>query len=350
MTTPIIRLTRNVPSSRPQRGIIEGVWLLFVAVYILAFTLTLKAQTFPASDSVLMPAIGSANNGSVRYASDVTISNLSADDVAVNVLFTPANTPNPVVQHFPGAVHLKAGQRLEFIDFTTNILHVAGFGMAYFNGCKEGVDCTPDPTTGLNANYRSISIESRIYSSAVVGGPTVPTVGQNMQGIPWRMLATADTACGGCAGLQTLMIVGIRDSAAFHTNIGIGNASEFSSCYLTVNLYDGTDGGLRDTVNIRLGPLASRQAQNVVDMLPKFTAWSRLNRGRPVTNAVVTITQSGVTPTSDAEAHGCPDGCPAFVAYGSLIDNQTQDVTTLEAQFPYELNPMVLGLTSISKE
>ena len=31
--------------------------------------------------------------------------------------------------------------------------------------------------------------------------------------------------------------------------------------------------------------------------------------------------------------NGCPTGCPAFFAYGSQLDNQTNDPTTLEPQY-----------------
>ena len=48
-----------------------------------------------------------------------------------------------------------------------NTLHlISAFGQLIFNACKAGADCTPDPTTGLNANFRNISVESRIYSVA----------------------------------------------------------------------------------------------------------------------------------------------------------------------------------------
>lgn len=336
MKTPTIRLTRVV--HEPDAAKLARARLLITATFVAsAVTILLlapdaHAQAFRAGDQVFLPAIGSVTNANGIFASDVALSNLTADDIAVSVTFTQVNTGNPVPQRFPGVVHLKARQRLEFSDFTRSTLHVDGVGMAVFNGCKEGANCAADA-----AGYRGISVESRIYSSAFANGPTV---GQDLPGIPWRQTATSDVAC--CAGLQTLQIVGIRASTQWRTNIGLVNASEFSSCYLVVSLYDGTDGGLRDQVPVRLGPLENLQ-QSVVAMFPKLADWSRLNRGRSVTNAVVTITQGGITPTADAVANGCPAGCPAFLAYGSMLDNQTNDATTLEAQYVYELAPATLG-------
>src|SRR5207247_5969618 len=61
-------------------------------------------------------------------------------------------------------------------------------------------------------------------------------------------------------------------------------------------------------------------------MFPAFT-------GAAATNAYVTVEQTNTTPTGDAAAAGCANGCPAFFAYGSVLDNQSGDATTLEPQF-----------------
>jgi hypothetical protein len=59
--------------------------------------------------------------------------------------------------------------------------------------------------------------------------------------------------------------------------------------------------------------------------------------GPTSTNAYIVFSQSGTTPTADAAANGCPTGCPAFFAYGSTLDNQTTDPTTLEPQYSQPL-------------
>ena len=61
-------------------------------------------------------------------------------------------------------------------------------------------------------------------------------------------------------------------------------------------------------------------------LFPSFT-------GATATNAYVTVEQTGTIPTSDAVANGCNDGCPAFFAYGSVLDNLSGDATTIEPQF-----------------
>ena len=39
----------------------------------------------------------------------------------------------------------------------------------------------------------------------------------------------------------------------------------------------------------------------------------------------------------------CPTGCPAFLAYGSVLDNVSNDPTTLEPQFTGQLNTDQIG-------
>ena len=46
---------------------------------------------------------------------------------------------------------------------------------------------------------------------------------------------------------------------------------------------------------------------------------------------------------NDAVANGCPDGCPAYLAFGSVLDNQTSDPTTLEAQYKQALNTLQIN-------
>jgi hypothetical protein len=56
----------------------------------------------------------------------------------------------------------------------------------------------------------------------------------------------------------------------------------------------------------------------------------------------VTVEQRNSVRYGDAP-ESCGDrGCPAFLAYGSVLDNFTGDATTLEAQFMKELSPAVL--------
>ena len=67
---------------------------------------------------------------------------------------------------------------------------------------------------------------------------------------------------------------------------------------------------------------------NLAAAFPAFT-------GATATNAYLTVEQIASTPTNDSPATCGTSGCPAFFAYGSVLDNSPSsgDATTLEPQY-----------------
>jgi hypothetical protein len=57
----------------------------------------------------------------------------------------------------------------------------------------------------------------------------------------------------------------------------------------------------------------------------------------------VTVEQRNNVPTTDAPGT-CVQGCPAFLAYGSVLDNGSGDATTSEAQY---LTPLSEGAIAV---
>jgi hypothetical protein len=302
---------------------------LAVSAAITLFAGAAMASNFRAADQVYVPAAGHASSSSATFISDVFISNLSDDSVDISVIYATGANPqaaNNTLLQFPKVLTLAARERRELRDFVKNTLNQSSaLGQLVFNACKAGADCTPDPTTGLNANYRNISVESRIFSTALNADPTTaPTVGQLFSGIPWYNFVS-ESASG--AGLDKIFITGIRNTAQYRTNMGFVNASQFSATTLTATLFSGTGAQLAQS-SFTLQPLGWLQTQvGSASLFPSFVQAST------ATGAYVVVQQSGTTPTSDASANGCPTGCPAFFAYGSQLDNQTNDPTTLEPQY-----------------
>jgi len=297
---------------------------LGVAVAIALFAGAAMASNFRAADQVYVPAAGHASSSSATFVSDVFISNLSDDSVDVSVIFsTGANgTQTP----FSKVLTLAPRERRELPDFVGNTLHLNGvIGQLVFNACKAGQDCTPNPSDGLNANYRNISVESSIYSVALNANiATAPTTGQLFSGIPWYNFVS-ESASG--AGLDKLFITGIRNTVQYRTNMGFVNASQFSTTTLTATLFSGTGAQLAQN-SFTLQPLGFLQTTvGSASLFPSFV------QAATATGAYVVVQQSGTQPTSDAAGAGCPTGCPAFFAYGSQLDNQTNDPTTLEPQY-----------------
>src|SRR5258708_34080669 len=127
---------------------------------------------------------------------------------------------------FPKVLTLAPRERGELLDFISNTLHLStAFGQVIFNGCLKDADCTPNATTGLNSNYRNISVESRIYSFTTgQNQATAPTNGQLFSGIPWYNFVS-ESASG--AALDKIFITGIRNTTQDKTNAACLNASPF---------------------------------------------------------------------------------------------------------------------------
>ena len=299
--------------------------ILFVAVG--AF-----ASNFRVADQVYVPAAGHVVGGGQLFISDIFISNLSSDTVSVSVIFSSG--PNGgAPQTFNNAITLAPNERQELNDFVGPAPGKLGLsnalGQLIFNGCKQGGDCNVSTcpggaTSGECPDFRNISVESRIYSVAAgsANPQTAPTTGQLFSGIPWYNFVSSDAAG---VGLDKVFITGLRNNGQYRTNIGLVNASQFSTTTLVVKLFDGKTNTLLGTAQQTLGPLG--QAQPGVGAL--FSSFT----GPTATNAYVTVEQTNNQPTADAAANGCSNGCPAFFAYGSQLDNSTGDATTLEPQY-----------------
>ena len=310
-----------------------------VAAVLVLVAAGAMASNFRAADQVYVPAAGHLAISSATFISDVWISNVSTTDtVSVSVIYTPTGT-NVSPQYFDNVVNLLPGERKEYTDFFVSALgQNAAFGTLIFNGCKQGADCigTQDEQ-GFSLNFRDIVVFSRIYS--IPAGQTnpagQPTNGQDMPGIPWYSFVSSRQAAG---GLNRVFLQGLRNTGTSGTvgtnrsNIGLMNASQYSTTTIVVKLYNGsTRVQIGSDFTIVLGPLGFVQP-GIGSMFPDFAA------AVTSTNGYVTIEQTNNIPTNDAPGSCLPDGCPGFLAYASILDNATQDATTVEAVYEKPLS------------
>ncbi|HEX6640361.1 MAG TPA: hypothetical protein VF215_04580, partial [Thermoanaerobaculia bacterium] len=234
-------------------------------------------------------------------------------------------------------------ERKEYKDFFQSALNLSsGFGQLILNGCKQGENCGG---TGNEDNYRSISAESRIYSFKTPQGAASGTTGQLFSGIPWYNFVSMLQAQ---AGLDEVFITGITHTAngttGFRSNIGLVNASQYSTTNIAATLYRGRIRPEDKVVEkiITLTPLENRQT-NFPGLFPEATFGE---------NYFVVLEQRTSTPNPSGVPVDCDLGCPAFLAYGSVLDNVTNDATTLESQYLKELSPeaiLVIYPTSAGK-
>ena len=291
------------------------------------------ASNFRAADQVYVPAAGHIDSSVKTFISDITVSNVTSDPITVTVIFSNASGAQTV---FRNLFTLQANEQHEFSDFVgtaqPNGLGLTNsLGQLIFNGCKSGgscdvtdtVGCPGGTTSGECPDFRNITVESRIYSIDKGANPaTAPTNGQGFSGLPWYSFVTQEQSQN---DLHRVFITGIRQNSAFHTNVGLVNASQFSSTQFRVKLFQGATQLGSDVVTGSFAPLAAVQ-QSITGLFPT----TNFGDGK---NLWIQVTQEGTSKTSDADTNGCPTGCPGFFAYGSVLDNQTADATTLEPEY-----------------
>lgn len=303
------------------------------------------ASNFRAADQVYVPVAGHLGGSSGTFITDAYLANLSGDSVDVAVIYVPigensGGTAPAGLEELRGRITLRPFERKEFLDIFPNTLgKPTGFGMLVFNGCRTGTSCgtdTQNPATGVSPNFRAISVETRIYQiTSAAANP--PTTGQLFSGIPWYSFVSKLQSS---VQLDKVFITGLTQTGGagqagtFRANIGVVNASEYSRTEIRFRLYQGTlaDADLKAEVTKSLGPLGS-QLYGFTALFPSFSG----------SNFFVTVEQGTVNVVPGAPTN-CEEGCPAFLAYGSVLDNISGDATTMEAQYLIEMNPDVLDI------
>jgi len=325
---------------------------LGVAAVLILCAMSASASNFRGADQVYIPAAGHAGGSSGTFISDVYISNLSSDEVDVSVIYQVAGQTGGSGQEFPKVIKLKGFERKEYLDFFQSALGLSsGFGQLVFNACKKDADCSiaTQDQFGVSPNFRAISVQSRIYQIPnPCDGCTPPNTrqtGQLFSGIPWYNFVSSLSQN---VGLHQVFITGLTQSAGsgagtFRANIGATNASQYSRTTIKLTLYQGTmttaDRKAEKTYDI--GPLGSIAPTGLTAIFgDQFTGSNYFVVVEQTNN--VPCSQPGACPTVVEVPPSCVDGCPAFLAYGSVLDNASGDATTQEAQYLKELSQDVI--------
>ena len=312
--------------------------IIAAALMLCAFGAT--ASNFRGADQVYLPIAGKVSGSSGVFTSDVFISNLTGDIVDVSVVYVPKDpngggTAPAGLEDLRNRITLQPFERKELLDIFNVLGKSGGFGLLIFNGCKATLSCGIDTQNefGDSPNYRAISVQSRIYQVT----PQRPneTTGQLFTGIPWYHFVSKLQSN---VGLDKVFITGLTQTGGagqantFRSNIGVVNASEYTQTRIVFKLYQGqmNDANKKAEAVRDLGPLGS-QLYNFSELFPGFTG----------SNFFVTVEQTNVVALPSAPS-GCLEGCPAFLAYGSVLDNLSGDATTMEAQYLIEMNEEVI--------
>ena len=237
------------------------------------------ASNFRTSDQIYLLAAGKVAGASGTFISDVFIANMSTDNITVSVIYSTGSAGTQ--QYFNNLFDLGPGERREFIDFFASALGLpSGFGQLIFNACKKGEDCVASQdANGVSPHFRNIAIQSRIYSippnTTLAQNP--PTNGQLFAGIPWYNFVSSEMAA---IGLDKAFIIGLRNTGpgagTYRGNIGVVNASQFSSTDIIITLKNGRDAAQLGQISKRLGPLGHLQF-GVGSEFPSFTGINATN-------------------------------------------------------------------------
>ncbi|HVE71916.1 MAG TPA: hypothetical protein VNI54_11145 [Thermoanaerobaculia bacterium] len=321
---------------------------LGVAAALILCAFGASASNFRAADQVYVPIAGRASGSSGLFTTDAYISNLSGDSVDVSVIYVPrgdnaGGTAPAGLEEIRGRITLRPYERKEFPNiFESALGKPGGFGLLIFNGCRTGLSCGTDTqdNTGFSANFRPIAVQTRIYQ--VTPQRPLETTGQLFSGIPWyhfvsRLQSNVE--------LDKVFITGLSNTGGagtaqtYRANIGAVNASEWNITEIVFTLYQGTltDADKKAEAVRAFGPLGNQ--------LYGFDELFRQPSGDVFrgTNYFVVVSQRGGGPTNNPP-EGCVDGCPAFLAYGSVLDNLSGDATTMEAQYMVPLSEDVLDV------
>ncbi|GEM_PF-662957 len=199
-------------------------------------------------------------------------------------------------------------------------------------------------TEDSNGTPRNILVESRTYNETTVWvedpenegefieKPT--TYGQSIPGVAWYNLADAG-ALGEGRDFTYQVLVGGREDDRFRYNVGIFNTSDpQTSLRLFIDPFDEDGNPILDEDGddlfwtVFLGPLGHIQYNQILSTLFGLS---------DVRNIVLKITISDWQSTAPPE-----NTVPTFTCYGSIVDGDSGDPTTVlpSFEYPYDVDCM----------
>ncbi|MCS7182320.1 MAG: hypothetical protein NZ869_04340 [Thermoanaerobaculum sp.] len=287
---------------------------------------------FRASNFVIVPAAAAAPGlQGATWRTDLEIMNVDEVPVDVLIVFLPTGNLNNTYYYDNFSRHLggrsedgfsKVDSKLKDIQpgrsvVLENIIEghwgANAVGALLIWAYKAG---SFKQTTPPGGEPRKILVWSRTYNRRVADDGTVSTYGQGIPGIPWYYYINPSKQA---QGLNKVVFSGIREDAAFRTNVGLVNISDrLTSLEVQLTLY-GPDGAMLKDVGVVLNPLAHEQFDQAVKT-GLFQLQNDLTFGT-LQISVKLWRSTAAQPT------------PALLAYVSRVDNVTNDAVYLEQTF-----------------
>lgn len=328
---------------------------------VMAFGGATAHAGFRAGDLIYVPVVAhtAGANDSV-WRSDVMISNVEAEDsIDVAMVFLPSGLRNNsylfndrslwvggreadsfgIIDECLADIPPGGSVALEDVVETYWPEHIGINGQGALVVFSFLADSLEDDGS---REYRNMTVSSRTYNTATLWEPdpdnegefieSEVTYGQLLNGVPWYNLA--DSAFVSDQGdFSYLLLDGARDDESFRYNLGLVNTSDRqTTLIMRINPIQADGQPFLDdsespiSLSVTLPPLAHIQYFQIFSNVFGLTdiAQARFK---------VSIYQWS---TTGIDPH------PTFTAYGSLIDNGSDDPTTYEPTFeaPYNVDCM----------
>lgn len=333
---------------------------VMLGVVVLFAGATAHAE-FRVADLIYVPVVAHTNgsNGSV-WRSDVMISNVESEDaIDVAMIFLPSGLRDNGYLFYDRTYWVGGREADGFGILDEQLAEIPPGGSIVLEDIVETY--WPDHS-GLNGQgalvvfsyladsleddgsreYRNMTVSSRTYNIGSFWEPdpdndgefieSSGTFGQVLNGVPWYALADAGFVSDS-GDFSHLLLDGAREDEDFRFNLGFVNTSDIQTT-LNVTIVpiqpDGevfTDAdGNPMSFTISLPPMAHVQYFQVLNSVFGLDDASQVR----LDIKIASYSTSGVDPH------------PTFTAYGSLVDNGSNDPTTYAPTFemPYDIDCM----------
>jgi hypothetical protein len=330
--------------------------LLSALVFVFVLGAGKAAAQFLAADLIYLPAVTHTNGeGDSRWRSDVFITNVDDVDIDIAIVYLETGAIDNSSVFIDRTTWLGGREADDFGFIDTELANIPPRGTvvlrdpigeywATVEGTRHSgafvifayeADTLDDDGTRV---FKNAIVNSRVYtpSSFYVPDPEnegefLPrsgTYGMPLPGVPWYNLADP-SAVSDNGDFSFLLLTGAKDDPEYRYNVGVVNASDpLTTITLSIQPIQGNgepylnDDGLQIARRVTLPPGAHMQYNDI---------FNSLGLGHTPDDTVLRIGFVQWTAGSNEPVVG-------MTVYGTMIDNKTQDPTSILPAFGYPYN------------